>query len=85
MREGWCECAGPYRQAQELLFRNSVNARRHPAIIKRPLSPAAQRLQTHIPHTHLLTVILCEFIQQPCPLLPSQVSQKGGQDGTDMF
>lgn len=35
--------------------------------------------------TNLLTVILCEFVEESASLLGLKISQHGGDDGADVF
>lgn len=85
------ECTGLHMQEQGLLFSNPARACRHPALpgtLPALLPIGCRQGSRHTAAhslTHLLTVILCKLIQQPRPLLPSEVSQEGGQDGADMF
>jgi hypothetical protein len=53
--------------------------------VRGPFSHAGHGSILTITVTHLLTVIFREFIQEPGPLLPSQVAQEGSQDRTDML
>lgn len=35
--------------------------------------------------TNLLTVVLCELVEESAPLLGLEISQHGGDDGADVF
>lgn len=43
------------------------------------------RIEKKIERTDLLTVVLCELVEEPASLLGLEISQHGGDDGADVL
>lgn len=74
---GW---AKPFLAGQHAGRPSGGSREAKPHLISPEMLPSAPHLLTH-----LLAVVLGEFVEQPSPLLGPQVPQEGGQDGADVL